>query len=228
MGQTAMLTTVIATELPFAMFSVSNCRGVDRSVCWHSHLMRWLSDTFPLGAASDRSQVTYRFIDLAKSATGSVFYNYCWQSELVLRRKHTPSFWGKGPDLVIIETGINDVVSVADFTSKKTTQSYQADFRSLLWQMKSLPSRPAVVVLDAASRMLAETQAFHNAAEFTMHLAPSIWLDVPVISGKTALLTPQAERRQFDQDLYLAESVSPFSIRENLTDIVLSVVTIRT
>lgn len=67
------------------------------------------------------------------------------------------------------------------------------------------------MVLDAASRLLARTQSFHNAAEFAMHLAPSVWLDVPVISGKAAMLTPRAKREQLNdfQDIYLAESVIP-------------------
>ena len=168
--------------------------------------MRWLSSTFPLGDVRDKSQVSYRFIDLAKSATGSTFFSYCWHSELVLRKKRTPYLWGEGPDLVVIETGINDVVSPSDFTDKETRQSYQSDFESLLLQMKSLPSRPAVVVLDAPSRLLQNTQGLHKAAEFTTHLAPSVWLDVPVISGKTALLTPTAKMEMGDLvELYLAE-----------------------
>lgn len=168
--------------------------------------MRWLSNMFPLGSAQDRSQVSYRFIDLAKSATGSAFFSYCWQSELELRKKNTPYYWGEGPDLVIIETGINDVVSPGDFTSKRTRQSYATDFESLLWQVKSLPSRPAVVVLDAPSKLLERTQGFNRAAEFTTHLTPSVWLDVPVISGKTALLTASAKMENGAiEDLYLAE-----------------------
>lgn len=201
------------TARPTIVSTVSNCRGVARSLCWHSHLMRWLSKALPLGNGADRSQVSYRFIDLAKSATGSVFYSYCWKSELILRRKNTPYIWGEGPDLVIIETGINDVVSLQDFVGEQTSQTYQEDFQSLLQQLKSLPSKPAVVVLDAPSRLLAKTQKFHNAAEFAMHLAPSIWLDVPVISGKMALQTPRASRQQLDdfQDIYLAESVLKLS-----------------
>lgn len=168
--------------------------------------MRWLSSTFPLGDERDSSQVSYRFIDLAKSATGSTFFSYCWHSELVIRKKHTPHLWGEGPDLVIIETGINDVVSPSDFIDKKTSQSYQSDFESLLVHMKSLPSRPAVVVLEAPSRLLQNIQGFQKAPEFTTHLAPSVWLDVPVISGKTALFTPKAKVETGNmEELYLAE-----------------------
>lgn len=168
--------------------------------------MRWLSTAFPLGDSQDKAQVSYRFIDLAKSATGSTFFSYCWQSELALRKKQTPYLWGQGPDLVIIETGINDVVSPTDFINKETSQSYERDFESLLQQLKDLPSRPAVVVLDAASKLLEKTQAFYRAAEFSTHLAPSVWLDVPVISAKTALLTLQdSGNAGIAQDLYLAE-----------------------
>ncbi|KAK9894864.1 hypothetical protein P389DRAFT_196942 [Cystobasidium minutum MCA 4210] len=190
--------------------SVSNCRGVDRGQCWHSHLMRWLSKTFPLGDPQDKTQVSYRFIDLAKSATGSTFFSYCWQSELVLRKKQTPYLWGEGPDLIIVETGINDVVSPNDFVDTATGQSYARDFESLLWQLKSLPSRPAVVVLDAASKLLEKLQGFNQAAEFTTHLAASVWMDVPVISAKSALMTAAASEELSEaEDLYLADAHHP-------------------
>ena len=199
------------------LISVSNCRGVDRSQCWHSHLMRWLERTFPLGDAQDKSQVSYRFIDLAKSATGSTFFSYCWQSELALRKKQTPYLWGEGPDLVIVETGINDVVSPTDFSDRTTAQSYAQDFESLLSQLKDLPSRPAIVVLDAASQLLEKLQGFNQAAEFTTHLAAGVWLDVPIISAKSALMTPGGAGDIGETgDLYLAEyaltqlSRSPF------------------
>lgn len=166
--------------------------------------MRWLANMFPLDQHEQQAQ--YRFIDLAKSATGSTFFSYCWHSELVLRKKHMPSYWGDGPDLIIIETGINDVVSPSDFTTKASSQSYEDDFESLLWQLKSLPSRPAIVVLDAASRLLDKRQALHESAEFTTHLGPSVWLDVPVISAKTGLLIPEGQRDlEKLGDLYLAE-----------------------
>ena len=137
---------------------------------------------------------SHRFIDLAKSATGSSFFSYCWESELAIRKKTGPFAWGDGPDLVIIETGINDVVLPTDFFAKSTSQSYSTDFESLLLQIKGLPSRPAVVVLDAASKLLSGIQNFHDSAEFATHLVPSVWLDVPVISAKAALSTPVAEK----------------------------------
>lgn len=168
--------------------------------------MRWLSKVFPLGDAQDKTQVSYRFIDLAKSATGSTFFNYCWRSELAVRKKQTPYLWGDGPDLVIIETGINDVVFPSDFVAKESTQSYEKDFESLLRQLKDLPSMPAVIVLDAASRLLEKTQGFYQAAEFTTHLAPSVWMDVPIISAKSALLALREKDYTGGlKDLYLAE-----------------------
>ena len=135
---------------------------------------------------------SHRLLDLSKSATGSSFFSYCWESEVTIRKKAGPFAWGNGPDLVIIETGINDVVIPSDFTTKSTSQSYSKDFESLLLQMKNLPSKPAVIVLEAASKLLAYAQGFHSSAEFASHLVPSVWLDVPVISAKTAFMTPMA------------------------------------
>jgi hypothetical protein len=168
--------------------------------------MRWLSNVFPLGDAREKDQISYRFVDLAKSATGSSFFSYCWKSELSLRKKDTPFLWGEGPDLVIIETGINDVVAPTDFVNHQTGQSYDKDFESLLKQLDSLPSQPAIVILEAASKLLARAQGFHQAAEFSTHLVPSVWMDVPVISAKSALMTPKgSEDAELLGNLFLAE-----------------------
>jgi hypothetical protein len=120
-----------------------------------------------------------RLIDGSKSATGSAFYTYCFQEEMTVRRKNIE--WGKGPDLILLEFGVNDVWPTGEVAIR--------DFEKLLRQLRSMPSNPAIVILEAASLLLAQTTATTSTAEY-LHLPAAQFYDVPILSAKQALFGP--------------------------------------
>ncbi|KAK4056679.1 hypothetical protein OIO90_002231 [Microbotryomycetes sp. JL221] len=123
-----------------------------------------------------RGQPVTRLINASKSATGSSFYAYCLDQELTVRRKNVE--WHKGPDLVIIEVGINDVWPLDETATR--------DFERLLRTLREMASNPAIIVLEAASLLLAQTTPFTSNAEY-LHLPAAQFFDVPVLSVKSAL-----------------------------------------
>lgn len=133
--------------------------------------------------SSRRRRPATLLIDGSRSATGSAFYAYCFEEEMTLRRKKAD--WGKGPDLVVVETGVNDVWPGGE--------QAMHDFERLLRTLKALPSRPAVIALEAASLLLASTSGAHLNPEY-QHLPPAHYYDVPVLSAKNALFGPSPVR----------------------------------
>ncbi|KAK4054483.1 hypothetical protein OIV83_000977 [Microbotryomycetes sp. JL201] len=123
-----------------------------------------------------RGQPVTRLINASKSATGSSFFAYCLDEELTARRKNVE--WHKGPDLVIIEVGINDVFPLDETATR--------DFERLLRTLREMPSNPAVIALEAASLLLAQTTSTTSNAEY-LHLPAAQFYDVPVLSAKPAL-----------------------------------------
>jgi lysophospholipase L1-like esterase len=126
-----------------------------------------------------RGQPLTRLINASKSATGSAFFAYCLEQELSTRRKDVE--WGKGPDLIVIEVGINDVWPLSEVATR--------DFEKLLRTLRSMPSSPAVIILEAASLLLAQTTSFTSNAEY-LHLPAAQFYDVPILSAKQALFGP--------------------------------------
>lgn len=133
----------------------------------------------PSTAPGGRKRPLNRIINAAKSATGSAFYAYCFEAEMAVRGKNRG--WGKGPDLVVLEFGVNDVWP--------TTEVATRDFERLLFHLRSLPSAPAIIILEAASLLLAQTLPAHTSAEY-LHLAPAHFHDVPILSTKHPLFGP--------------------------------------
>lgn len=129
--------------------------------------------------AGGRKRPVTRVINAAKSATGSAFYAHCFEAEMETRGKSQT--WGKGPDMVVLEFGVNDVWP--------TTEAATKDFEKLLFYLRSLPSKPAVVILEAASLLLAQSSSTMTNAEY-LHLPAAHFHDVPVLSTKHALFGP--------------------------------------
>ncbi|GAA5854285.1 hypothetical protein JCM9279_005109 [Rhodotorula babjevae] len=128
------------------------------------------------GAAKGRRRPSTKLINGSKSATGSAFFAFCFDEEMTLRRKNVD--WGLGPDLVILETGVNDVWPGGERATR--------DFEKLLRTLRTLPSQPAVISLEAASLLLASTTSMSSNAEYD-HLPAAHFYDVPVLSAKQAL-----------------------------------------
>ncbi|GAA5939997.1 hypothetical protein JCM10213_004904 [Rhodosporidiobolus nylandii] len=128
-----------------------------------------------------RRRPSTKLINGSKSATGSAFFAYCFEEEMTLRRKNID--WGLGPDLIIVESGVNDVWPGGEQATK--------DFEKLLRRLRSMPSKPAVIALEAASLLLASTTAATANAEYD-HLPAAHFYDVPVLSVKHALFGPTA------------------------------------
>ncbi|GAA5945986.1 hypothetical protein JCM3775_003608 [Rhodotorula graminis] len=128
------------------------------------------------GASKGRRRPSTKLINGSKSATGSAFFAFCFDEEMTLRRKNVD--WGLGPDLVLLETGVNDVWPGGERATR--------DFEKLLRTLRTLPSQPAVIALEAASLLLASTTSMASNAEYD-HLPAAHFYDVPVLSVKQAL-----------------------------------------
>lgn len=131
--------------------------------------------------STSRQRPSTRLINGSKSATGSSFFAYCYDEEMNLRGKNVEL--GKGPDLVILEYGVNDVHPHDEVATR--------DFEKHLRALRSLPTKPAVIVLEAASLLLASTTSFTQNAEY-LHLPAAQFYDVPVLSAKQALFGPHS------------------------------------
>lgn len=163
-----------------------------------------------------RAQPVSRIINASKSATGSAFYAYCLDEELTTRRKNVD--WGKGPDLIVVEVGINDVWPLTEVATR--------DFEKLLRTLRAMPSNPAIIVLEAASLLLAQTTSFTSNAEY-LHLPAAQFYDVPVLSAKQALFGPTPALRPDTglkiEDLFLPDLHHPNERgHELLADILVS------
>ncbi|KAM0791353.1 hypothetical protein ACM66B_005820 [Microbotryomycetes sp. NB124-2] len=149
-----------------------------------------------------RGQPVTRLINASKSATGSSFFAYCLEEELTTRRKNVE--WHEGPDLVIVEVGINDVYPLDETATR--------DFEKLLRTLREMSSNPAVIVLEAASLLLAQTTPVTSNAEY-LHLPAAQFYDVPVLSAKPALFgSVPALRASSDvkmEDLFLPDLHHP-------------------
>ncbi|KAM0753326.1 hypothetical protein T439DRAFT_323958 [Meredithblackwellia eburnea MCA 4105] len=166
--------------------------------------------TAPGGRKRPISQV----INAAKSATGSAYYAYCFDAEMDTRGKRRS--WGPGPDLVVLEFGVNDVWPLTDVATR--------DFERLIVHLRSLPSRPGIVILEAASLLLAQTAPGPTSTAEYLHLAPAHFHDIPILSTKQALFGPSSPflpRSGLDiHDLFL-EDTHHFNARghELLSDV---------
>ena len=165
---------------------------------------------------TSRQRPSTRLINGSKSATGSSFFAYCYEEEMNLRGKNLEL--GKGPDLIILEYGVNDVYPHDEVATR--------DFEKHLRALRSLPSRPAVIALEAASLLLASTTSFTSNAEY-LHLPAAQFYDVPVLSAKQALFgphspfTPSSSLKM--QDLFLPDQHHPNDRgHEFLSDILVS------
>ena len=116
-----------------------------------------------------------RLINSAKSATGSAFFAYCFEQEMKFRRKSTE--WGTGPDLIILEFGVNDVYPVDEMA--------QRDFERLLYKLRGMASNPAIIILEAASLFLKDTEGRGSAVD--IHLRAAIAQDVVILSAAKAI-----------------------------------------
>lgn len=146
----------------------------------------------PRARTPPRRRPSTRLIDGSRSASGSAFYAYCFEEEMTLRRKNVD--WGKGPDLVVVESGVNDVWPGGEQAMR--------DFERLLRTLKSLPSKPAVIALEAASLLLASTAGAHASPEY-LHLPAAHFYDVPVLSARNLVFRPRApsDTRPYKQSL---------------------------
>lgn len=153
-------------------------------------------------STSSRKPPEHRVVNLSKSATGSAFFAYCYDEELRLRRKDI-ALGGEGPDLVLLEFGINDVWPHGEVA--------QRDFARLVRRLQALPSHPALVILDTASLLLAQSAPTEELAEY-IHLPVARELDVPLLSLKQALFGERrvtAEEASQYAHLFLADSHHP-------------------
>lgn len=117
---------------------------------------------------------------------------------MTLRRKNVD--WGKGPDLVVVESGVNDVWPGGEQAMR--------DFERLLRTLKSLPSKPAVIALEAASLLLASTAGAHASPEY-LHLPAAHFYDVPVLSARKLVFRPRAPSDNRPYKRSLAELFLP-------------------
>ncbi|GAA5850391.1 hypothetical protein JCM8547_001860 [Rhodosporidiobolus lusitaniae] len=129
--------------------------------------------------STSRRRPSTKLIQGSKSATGSAFFAYCFDEEMTLRRKNVD--WGLGPDFILVESGVNDVWPGGEHATR--------DFEKLLRRLRSMPSKPAVIALEAASLLLASTTAATANAEYD-HLPAAHFYDVPILSAKNALFGP--------------------------------------
>ncbi|GAA5894406.1 SGNH/GDSL hydrolase family protein [Sporobolomyces salmoneus] len=153
-------------------------------------------------SSTSRQRPSTRLINGSKSATGSSFFAYCYSSEMALRGKNF-ELGSQGPDLIILEYGVNDVYPHDEIAIR--------DFEKHLRQLKALPSKPAVIVLEAASLLLATTTGFEKNAEY-LHLPPAQFYDVPVLSVKQSLFTGGGGATKGDlkmKDLFLPDQHHP-------------------
>ncbi|KAH8920210.1 hypothetical protein BT69DRAFT_1299597 [Atractiella rhizophila] len=190
--------------------SVSYCRGVDPATeCWPSHVDRWAKDTLSFKAT---------VYNAAKSATPSSYYAYCLSSELSLQfssdefqphhlvSSSEPDFNAleqDGPDLVVLEFGINDVYPLTDTAIER--------FERLVRRLKAWSSRPAIVVLETASLFRAAHTPWAKSPEF-LHLPVATFYDVPVLSLKQLLFAnPQSLLQHFESvdELFLLDTNHP-------------------
>ncbi|KAL8290379.1 hypothetical protein RQP46_002637 [Phenoliferia psychrophenolica] len=192
-----------ANKAPAAVAAPKQVKHVNKAVAKSSSKKKGKKKKPKAIASGGRRRPITRLINAAKSATGSAFYAYCFEAEMLARGKSAK--WGRGPDLIVLEFGVNDVWP----TSAVATR----DFERLLSYLRALPSKPALVILEAASLLLARTQPSTSAAEY-LHLAPAHFHDVPVLSTKHALFGPSpAIRPQASlltiNDLFLPDQHHP-------------------
>lgn len=131
---------------------------------WHQWLLRDLQDRF--GAD------TIEFVAGAKAATDSSYFEWCY-----------PAHIGTDADLVLVELAVND-----DFIPQHFAAS-----ESLLRSLISLPSSPAVLLVDSFALLNARGRAMSlNGGDAHAHLA--LRYDVPSISLRAAALTAMMAR----------------------------------
>ncbi|GAA5961170.1 hypothetical protein JCM21900_005887 [Sporobolomyces salmonicolor] len=172
-------------------------------------------------SVSSRRKPSTKLINGSKSATGSAFFAYCFDEEMSLRRKNVD--WGKGPDLIVLEYGVNDVYPHDEVAMR--------DFEKLLRTLRSLPSNPALVILEAASLLLASMTSFTSNAEY-LHLPAAQFYDVPILSAKQAIFgaipalahpTSPTTAKLKMEDLFLPDQHHPSERgHEFLADILIS------
>lgn len=156
-------------------------------------------------SSSRRAKPVHRLINGSKSATGSSFFAYCYDDEMALRGK-LAELGPRGPDLVVLEYGVNDVYPLDD--------SATSDFERLVRHLVSLESRPAVVILESASLLLASSSPREQArpAEY-LHLPVAQFYDVPILSVRQSLFggrSPLARGGKLSiKDLFLADQHHP-------------------
>jgi lysophospholipase L1-like esterase len=255
-GSGTSLFHLVRSMLTSHFLIVSNCRGVDpKSECWHSHLTRWLQHTLPLegdGRVSRhhhrprsvefvippsmdvhpavsaskvlrRKRPLHQLINGAKSATGSSFFAHCLNTSMSIRRQRIN--WDRGIDLVVVEFGVNDVWPSTTLATRH--------FEQLIRQLRSLPSKPAIVILEAASLLLART-TFGDAkvamVEY-LHLPVAHFYDVPLLSAKDALFSRpitrtypilQQSNETGIEDLFLPDRHHPNALGHRLLATVLT------
>lgn len=133
-------------------------------------------------------------INLSQPATGTSYFGYCLPIEIELRAQGR---LGKGPDLVILEFGINDVWPINDVAKK--------DVERLLRVLRTMESNPAIIMLDAASLRLAKEYRTEDNPEM-LHLPAATYYDVPILSVKSALFGPAMTGTEAEVDRFASLS----------------------
>lgn len=169
--------------------TVSICHGLAQSDCWPNLIKDYFRRNFD-SSSTDAAPIT-ELINLSQPATGSSYFGYCYPMEVELR---SGGRLGDGPDLVIMEFGINDVWPINE-TAKK-------DVERLLRRLRGLKSNPAVIILDAASLKLGRTYKTEDNPE-SLHLPAAEFYDIPILSMKSALFgeslqASEAESAKFE------------------------------
>lgn len=181
---------------------VSICHGVPQSDCWPNLIKDYFRNAFD--SLPGRSRPITEAINLSQPATGSSYFSYCLPIEKKLRSGGR--LGKKGPDLVILEFGINDVWPINEVAKK--------DVERLLRVLRGGESQPAVIILDAASLKLADTYTTEENPE-SLHLPAATYYDVPVLSVKAAMFgptfTPTPEEATKYNDLFLDDRHHPNS-----------------
>lgn len=142
---------------------------------WHQVVLQYLEKTF------GNKQV--EFLNGAKAATDSGYFAWCY-----------PAHIGLEPDLVMIEMAVNDDFSQTSIDATET----------LLRSILSLPTRPAIIMVDSFALLTGRGKAMSlNGGDAHSHLA--LRYDIPQISLRAASLTalmarPELETPFFNHD----------------------------
>ncbi|KAJ9117453.1 hypothetical protein QFC22_004303 [Naganishia vaughanmartiniae] len=142
--------------------SVTGGFGVSTEEIWFSRFTNWFERFAQPTTAGDQDRMSYLKVNGAIPATGSDYFSFC----SALHIPHNSS-------LILVELSIND---------EYLPEEHTANIENLLRGLLELPSRPAVIVVQAL-----EFNSPRMANGGDVHLPVAVYYDIPVISMRNPL-----------------------------------------